>query len=91
MTGDATPPTQALALISDRFPHALGAVLGGSAAQGHADPVRGRALLEGHRAVAERADPTPLAVAAEGVLGILGGPLREGYTQRWRSRAAPGE
>ncbi|MFD8543317.1 nucleotidyltransferase domain-containing protein [Streptomyces sp. NPDC059649] len=49
-----------------------------------ADPVRGKALLEGHRAVAEHADCSPLAVAAEQVLDILGGPLREGYTQRWR-------
>ncbi|MEE4418360.1 nucleotidyltransferase domain-containing protein [Streptomyces bugieae] len=50
-----------------------------------ADPVRGRALLDGHRAVAEHADPSPLAVATEQVLDVLGGPLREGYTQRWRA------
>ncbi|MEU9500962.1 nucleotidyltransferase domain-containing protein [Streptomyces sp. NPDC048196] len=50
-----------------------------------ADPVRGKALLDGHRAVAEHADPAPLAVAAEQVLDVLGGPLREGYTQRWRA------
>ncbi|MFI0817716.1 nucleotidyltransferase domain-containing protein [Streptomyces sp. NPDC021098] len=56
-----------------------------------ADPVRGKALLEGHRAVAERADPTPLAAAAEAVLAILGGPLREGYTQRWDVRGDAGE
>ncbi|MFI5520155.1 nucleotidyltransferase domain-containing protein [Streptomyces platensis] len=48
-----------------------------------ADPVRGRALLDGHRAVAEHADPAPLAAAAEELLNLLGGPLREGYTQRW--------
>ncbi|WP_411143784.1 nucleotidyltransferase domain-containing protein [Streptomyces sp. x-80] len=49
-----------------------------------ADPVRGKALLDGHRAVAEGADPAPLAAAAEQVLGLLGGPLREGYVHRWR-------
>ncbi|GAA2104985.1 nucleotidyltransferase domain-containing protein [Streptomyces albiaxialis] len=48
-----------------------------------ADPVRGGELLEGHRAVAERADVGPLAMAVERVLNLLGGPLREGYTQRW--------
>ncbi|NKI41141.1 nucleotidyltransferase domain-containing protein [Streptomyces physcomitrii] len=48
-----------------------------------ADPARGKALLEGHRAVAEQADPTRLTAAAEQVLHLLGGPLREGYTQRW--------
>ncbi|MEV8480233.1 nucleotidyltransferase domain-containing protein [Streptomyces sp. NPDC051173] len=48
-----------------------------------ADPVRGKALLDGHRTVAEHADSTLLAVAAEQVLDVLGGPLREGYTQRW--------
>ncbi|MEV0278783.1 nucleotidyltransferase domain-containing protein [Streptomyces sp. NPDC050610] len=50
-----------------------------------ADPVRGRALLDGHRAAAEHADPAPLASAAERVLDAVGGPLREGYTQRWRT------
>ncbi|MFE5740709.1 nucleotidyltransferase domain-containing protein [Streptomyces celluloflavus] len=48
-----------------------------------ADPVRGKALLDGHQAVAEHADPTPLAVAAENVLALLGGPLREGHSHRW--------
>ncbi|MEU8786673.1 nucleotidyltransferase domain-containing protein [Streptomyces sp. NPDC048637] len=48
-----------------------------------ADPERGRALLDGHQAVAEHGDPAPLAAAAEQVLDLLGGPLREGYTQRW--------
>ncbi|MFE6398484.1 nucleotidyltransferase domain-containing protein [Streptomyces alboflavus] len=48
-----------------------------------ADPVLGGALLDGHRTVAERADPAPLVAAAEQVLGLLGGPLREGYTHRW--------
>ncbi|MFD5394307.1 nucleotidyltransferase domain-containing protein [Streptomyces sp. NPDC127097] len=48
-----------------------------------ADPVRGRALLDGHKAVAEHGDPAPLAAAAGELLDLLGGPLREGYTQRW--------
>ncbi|MFD0413486.1 nucleotidyltransferase domain-containing protein [Streptomyces sp. NPDC127108] len=50
----------------------------------NADPVLGEALLDGHRAVAERADPVPLAAAAEQVLDLLGGPLREGYGHRWK-------
>lgn len=50
-----------------------------------ADPARGKALLDGHQAVAERADPAPLAAAAEQVLDLLGGPLRDGYTLRWRT------
>lgn len=49
-----------------------------------ADPVRGKALLDGHQALAEHADHTPLATAAEEVLDLLGGPLREGYAHRWR-------
>ncbi|GGR88913.1 hypothetical protein GCM10010252_29730 [Streptomyces aureoverticillatus] len=48
-----------------------------------ADPVRGKALLDGHRAVAEQADPGPLAAAVEEVLALLGGPLREGYSHGW--------
>ncbi|MGW3013089.1 nucleotidyltransferase domain-containing protein [Streptomyces sp. NPDC001219] len=48
-----------------------------------ADPERGRALLDGHQAVAENGDPAPLAAAAEHLLDLLGGPLREGYTQHW--------
>lgn len=48
-----------------------------------ADPVRGKALLDGHKAVAEHGDPAPLAAAAEELLHLLGGPLRGGYTQRW--------
>ncbi|WP_329154616.1 nucleotidyltransferase domain-containing protein [Streptomyces sp. NBC_01456] len=51
-----------------------------------ADPVLGNALLAGHRAVAERADPTPLAAAAENLLDLIGGPLREGYSHRWQAR-----
>ncbi|ROV70480.1 nucleotidyltransferase domain-containing protein [Streptomyces globisporus] len=50
-----------------------------------ADPVRGKALLEGHLALAEHADPVPLATAAVGVLELLGGQLREGYAHRWRT------
>jgi predicted nucleotidyltransferase len=50
-----------------------------------ADPVRGKALLDGHQAVAEHANPAPLAAAAEQVLDLLGGPLREGYAHRWRT------
>ncbi|WP_411084575.1 nucleotidyltransferase domain-containing protein [Streptomyces sp. cmx-18-6] len=49
----------------------------------NADPVRGRALLAGHRTVAEHADPAPLATAAAQVLSLCGGPLREGYRQTW--------
>ncbi|MEV0123652.1 hypothetical protein AB0I16_19340 [Streptomyces sp. NPDC050703] len=49
-----------------------------------ADAVRGGALLEGHRAVAETADPAPLAAAVHQVLGLVGGPLREGYALDWR-------
>ncbi|MFD5898624.1 nucleotidyltransferase domain-containing protein [Streptomyces sp. NPDC060366] len=50
-----------------------------------ADPIRGKALLDGHQALAEQADPAPLATAVEGVLDLLGGPLREGYALRWRA------
>ncbi|MGP3925657.1 nucleotidyltransferase domain-containing protein [Streptomyces sp. 8N616] len=50
-----------------------------------ADPVRGKALLDGHQAVAQHADPSPLAAAVEQVLDLLGGPLREGYAHRWRT------
>ncbi|MGH4031222.1 nucleotidyltransferase domain-containing protein [Actinomycetota bacterium Odt1-20B] len=46
-----------------------------------ADTPRGTALLEGHRLVAERGDPGPLAAAAEAVLDLVGGSLREGYVQ----------
>ncbi len=47
-----------------------------------ADPARGKALLDGHQTVAEHGDPAPLALAVEQILDLLGGPLREGYTQR---------
>ncbi|MET7368172.1 nucleotidyltransferase domain-containing protein [Streptomyces sp. NPDC005566] len=48
-----------------------------------ADPVRGKALLDGHQAVAEHGGPAPLAAAVEQVLDLVGGPLREGYAHRW--------
>ncbi|MEV6569420.1 nucleotidyltransferase domain-containing protein [Streptomyces kronopolitis] len=51
-----------------------------------ADPVLGNALLAGHQAVAERADPKPLSAAAEQLLELVGGPLREGYSHRWQAR-----
>ncbi|MFE2158957.1 nucleotidyltransferase domain-containing protein [Streptomyces lydicus] len=47
-----------------------------------ADPALGRALLNGHQRVAERGDTASLAAAAEQVLDLIGGPLREGYIQR---------
>lgn len=50
-----------------------------------ADPARGKALLGGHQAVAEHADSTLLAAAAEQVLDLVGGPMREGYAHRWRT------
>ncbi|SCK24627.1 Nucleotidyltransferase domain-containing protein [Streptomyces sp. WMMB 714] len=50
-----------------------------------ADPALGKALLEGHRVVAERADAVPLAAAAEQVLDLVGGPRREGYAHAWRT------
>ncbi|MDK1472170.1 nucleotidyltransferase domain-containing protein [Streptomyces sp. 549] len=46
-----------------------------------ADPALAPALLDGHLAVAERADPGPLVTAAGQVLDLLGGPLREGYRE----------
>ncbi|GAA3772866.1 nucleotidyltransferase domain-containing protein [Streptomyces phyllanthi] len=48
-----------------------------------ADPILGRALLDGHLAVAEHADPVPLATAAQTVLTLVGGPLRDGYASTW--------
>lgn len=48
-----------------------------------ADPVRGEALLAGHLAVAESADPARLLEAGGAVLGLCGGPLGEGYVQGW--------
>lgn len=48
-----------------------------------ADATLGKSLLDGHQAVAERADATPLATAAQQVLDLIGGPLREGHAHRW--------
>ncbi|MFH9613318.1 nucleotidyltransferase domain-containing protein [Streptomyces pratensis] len=44
-----------------------------------ADPALGRRLLDGHLALARRADPALLSVAVLQVLNLAGGPLREGY------------
>ncbi|MFE2825644.1 nucleotidyltransferase domain-containing protein [Streptomyces sp. NPDC059271] len=52
-----------------------------------ADPELGSKLLDGHQAVAERADPTQLASAVDELLRSIGGPLREGYSHRWQSSA----
>ncbi|MFF8313271.1 hypothetical protein [Streptomyces lydicus] len=51
-----------------------------------ADPARGRSLLDGHQLVAERGHPASLAAAAEQVLDLVGGSLREGYIQRQPER-----
>jgi predicted nucleotidyltransferase len=48
-----------------------------------ADPVLGKDLLDGHRAVAEQSDPLPLATAVRQALDLFGGPLMEGYARRW--------
>ncbi|MFE6805506.1 nucleotidyltransferase domain-containing protein [Streptomyces sp. NPDC057681] len=53
-----------------------------------ANPDLGKALLDGHQAVAERADPAPLAAAAKELLAVIGGPLREGYSHRWQTDEA---
>ncbi|MFF0190556.1 nucleotidyltransferase domain-containing protein [Streptomyces sp. NPDC005244] len=50
-----------------------------------ADPVLGKALLDGHQAVAQHADAMPLATAVKQSLDLLGGPLREGYARPWRT------
>ncbi|MFE2914906.1 nucleotidyltransferase domain-containing protein [Kitasatospora indigofera] len=49
-----------------------------------ADPGRGRALLEGHRRLCVSGEHVALAAAASEVLGLVGGPLREGYRRTWR-------
>lgn len=49
-----------------------------------ADPALGKALLDGHQAVAEHADPQPLAAAVKQALDLLGGPLLDGYSHPWR-------
>lgn len=50
-----------------------------------ADPALGKALLDGHQAVAEHADPRLLATAVNQVLDLLGGPLLEGFSHPWRA------
>ncbi|MEU7373420.1 nucleotidyltransferase domain-containing protein [Streptomyces albidoflavus] len=54
-----------------------------------ADPVLGAALLDGHLAVARHGDPGPLCAAAHTVLGLVGGPLREGLVHT-RGPGGPG-
>lgn len=54
-----------------------------------ADPVLGRALLDGHLTLVDRGDPGPMTDAVGALLAELGGPLREGYVQVWRGAAAP--
>ncbi|MEV3950067.1 nucleotidyltransferase domain-containing protein [Streptomyces halstedii] len=54
-----------------------------------ADPILGRELLRGHLAAAEHADPTPLAAAVRSVLELVGGLLREGYTETRSATATP--
>ncbi|MEX0173036.1 nucleotidyltransferase domain-containing protein [Streptomyces sp. LMG1-1-1.1] len=48
-----------------------------------ADPDLGAALLDGHLSLCASGDPAPLADAASTVLGLVGGPLREGYRRTW--------
>ncbi|MFF2847357.1 nucleotidyltransferase domain-containing protein [Streptomyces sp. NPDC058001] len=54
-----------------------------------AAPTLGKALLDGQQAVAEQADPAPLAAAVTELLDLIGGPLREGYTHRWQACEGP--
>ncbi|MGW9380045.1 nucleotidyltransferase domain-containing protein [Streptomyces albidoflavus] len=54
-----------------------------------ADPVLGAALLDGHLAVARHGEPGPLRAAAHTVLGLVGGPLREGLVHT-RGPGGPG-
>ncbi|HET6635736.1 MAG TPA: hypothetical protein VFH77_12020 [Streptomyces sp.] len=44
---------------------------------------RGAALLDGHLRLCESGDATGLTDAAERVLDLVGGPLREGYRRAW--------
>ncbi|MFD8386084.1 nucleotidyltransferase domain-containing protein [Streptomyces sp. NPDC059679] len=53
-----------------------------------ADPILGQELLRGHLALAEHADPKALVAASCRVLELLGGPLREGYTDTLHTAAA---
>ncbi|GAA2484729.1 nucleotidyltransferase domain-containing protein [Streptomyces gobitricini] len=48
-----------------------------------ADARRGAALLRGHLHSCEAGDPTALFEAASEILGLVGGPLREGYRRTW--------
>ncbi|MFJ9472730.1 nucleotidyltransferase domain-containing protein [Streptomyces caniferus] len=54
-----------------------------------ADVECGGALLEGHRHLCETGNPALLTEAAEQVLDIVGGPLREGYRRTWRGVGEP--
>ncbi|MEU1229071.1 hypothetical protein [Streptomyces sp. NPDC005828] len=49
-----------------------------------ADGEHGGALLQGHRHLRETGDPAPLTDATVRVLGLVGGPLHEGYRRTWR-------
>jgi hypothetical protein len=53
-----------------------------------ADAERGGALLRGHRELCGTGDPALLTEAAERVLDLVGGPLREGYRRSWRGAGA---
>ena len=46
-----------------------------------ADPTLGQDLLSGHLKLAEHADPALLITSVYSVLDLLGGPLREGFTE----------
>ncbi|GAA1261530.1 hypothetical protein GCM10009646_56910 [Streptomyces aureus] len=50
-----------------------------------ADPELGKALLDGYQNVAEQADAAPLAAAVKRLLDLIGGPLREGYSNSWQA------
>lgn len=50
-----------------------------------ADPELGKALLDGYQTVAEQADAAPLAAAVNQLLDLIGGPLREGYSNSWQA------
>ncbi|MFE2328632.1 nucleotidyltransferase domain-containing protein [Streptomyces sp. NPDC059385] len=54
-----------------------------------ADERRGGALVEGHLHLCQSGDPAALLAAAEEILDLVGGPLREGYRRTWRNPAAP--
>ncbi|MFE0463387.1 nucleotidyltransferase domain-containing protein [Kitasatospora sp. NPDC058965] len=48
-----------------------------------ADPELGGALLAGHRRLCASGEPDRLVAAAGQVLGLVGGPLAEGYRRTW--------